>query len=260
MDAIEEILVALERSQIKLQQFHPESAPGQYEFVTGPLPPLDSVDTLLASRDIICAVAEKHLLRATFVPKTSLNTGGTGAHVHISMSPEEKHLSFYAGVLKHLRAIMAFTNCNMLSYEDSMWSDGRYVAWGTQNRETPLRKIEGSHWELKCMDGMANTYLALAAILGIGLRGILDGEQLNLKDCPADPSLLNDDTKQKLGIKELLPTSISQALNSLAADRELTEVLGRSVVEAYQDVKKLESNRLMAMEARDRQVFLIDRY
>ena len=127
MDVLEEIVAKLERSKIKVEQFHPESAPGQYELVTGPLPPLQSVDALLAARDIICAVAEKHKLKATFIPKPFPNAFGTGAHVHISMTPDNCHKSFYAGVLAHLRSILAFTYCNPCSYErmqDSVWSGG----------------------------------------------------------------------------------------------------------------------------------------
>jgi glutamine synthetase len=179
------------------------------------------------------------------------------------MSPEEKHASFYAGILKHLRAIMAFTNCNASSYEritDSAWSGGRYITWGTQNREAPLRKIEGGHWELKCMDGMANMYLAMAAVLGTGLKGILDGEQLTLKDCGSDPALLGNCARQRLGIGERVPASLSEALDSLDADQGLTEVLGKETVDAYLAVKRAEMEMLEGMDADDRRVFLIDRY
>lgn len=234
MDVLEEVVAKLERSKIKVEQFHPESAPGQYELVTGPLPPLESVDALLAARDIICAVAEKHRLRATFIPKPFPKACGTGAHVHISMTPNNCHKSFYAGVLAHLRSILAFTYCNPCSYErmqDSVWSGGQYVAWGSQNRETPLRKIEDSHWEFRCMDGFANSYLALAAILGAGVKGVIDERSLTIKDCQADPALLNVDSRSKLGIIEMLPKTLEAAVICLDEDEELRGVLGDGLVD-----------------------------
>ena len=263
MNVIEEILAKLERSGIDVQQFHPESAPGQYEFVTGPLPPLEAVDVLLATQDIIYTVAERHSLKATFVPKPYPMACGTGAHVHMSISPEDKYPSFYAGILKHLPAVAAITYSNNSSYDrvqDSVWSGGRHVAWGTQNRETPLRKIEGSHWELKCMDGLANRYLALAAILGAGLEGVLDQLPLTHEDCGADPALLDAEGRKQLGIEEQLPKDFSDALQRLDKDRGLRSILGEELVNTYLTVKFAEMEMLDGMEIEERRKFLLERY
>ena len=263
MDFIEEILKKLERSQIDLQQFHPESAPGQYEFVTGPLPPLEAVDALLATQDIIYSVAERHSMKATFVPKPYPMACGTGAHVHMSISPEDKHSSFYAGILKHLPAIAAFTYSNAASYDrvqDSVWSGGRYVTWGTQNRETPLRKVEGSHWEMKCMDGLANKYLALAAILGTGLQGVLDKQPMMHKDCAADPALLDVEGRKKLGIETQLPKDFPDALQSLDKDKVLRNIIGEDLVNVYLTVKYAEMEMLDGMDPEKRRNFLVERY
>jgi glutamine synthetase len=263
MSAIEDMLAAFERSKIELLQFHPESAPGQYEFVTGPLPPLESVDTLIATRDIIYAVAEKHRMRATFIPKPYPMACGTGAHIHMSMTPGENYQSFYAGVLQHLRSILAFTYCNPASYDrmqDSFWCGGRYVAWGTQNRETPLRKIEGSHWELKAMDGLANPYLALAAILGAGVQGVLDKRPLTAQDCQSDPALLSVDERRQLGIHEQLPATVDEAMSSLGEDGGLKEILGNNLVETYFAVKAAELGKFMGMSDEGKRTFLLERY
>lgn len=67
MPIIEAILEALEKAHIELQPWHPESAPGQFEFVLPPLSPLVAVDTLLMTREVISAVAAQNSLRATFV-------------------------------------------------------------------------------------------------------------------------------------------------------------------------------------------------
>lgn len=128
MQVVESIIAQLERSGIGVQQFHPESAPGQYEFVMDPLDPLAAVDSLTYARDIIAVIAAKHALRATFVPKPYPSAAGTGSHIHVSMTPPEPHQQFLAGILKNLPAIEAITYSTIASYErvaDSEWSGGK---------------------------------------------------------------------------------------------------------------------------------------
>ena len=132
MTVIESIVSKLERAGIELLQFHPESAPGQYEFVLGPLPPAAAVDTLLAAREIVRQVAADAGLRATLYPKPFPQLGGTGAHIHLSMQPEDKWRCFYAGVLAHLRELSAVLYANEASYErvvDSAWAGSTWIAW-----------------------------------------------------------------------------------------------------------------------------------
>lgn len=263
MTVVEEIATVLENARIALLQFHPESAPGQFEFVTGPLEPLQAVDALLATRNIIYGVAEKHGLKATLIPKPFADACGTGAHVHMSLTPERDYPSFYAGILKHLRAIAAFTYSNASSYDrmkDSVWSGGRYVAWGTQNRETPLRKISRSHWELKCMDGLANPYFAMAAILGAGLQGVLDKESLTSQDCLRDPALMDNVSRAHHGITQLMPKNVQEAMDMLADDAELGNILGSPFVKTYLTVKRAEMKMLEAMEREQRHRFMLERY
>ena len=66
---VEEIYDVLADAGIEVQQFHAESAPGQYEIITGPLPPIEAVDALVFTRDTIYNVAAKHGARATLYPK-----------------------------------------------------------------------------------------------------------------------------------------------------------------------------------------------
>jgi glutamine synthetase len=263
MEMVEKIMDQLNRSGIEVLQFHPESAPGQFEFVTGPLAPLDAVDTLVASREIIFAVAEQYSLRATLVPKPFAQPCGTGAHVHVSLTPEAKYPSFYAGVLNRLHLIAAFSLCNTSSYDrvvDSCWGGGRYICWGTQNRECPLRKIDGSHWEYKWMDGFANPYLSMAAFLAAGLQGILDNDELHLRDTQQDPARMTAKERQAHGINRKLPGSLGEALDGLAGDTEMRQLLGTEVIDVYLAIKKGETDFLNTMAAEDQRQFLIERY
>jgi glutamine synthetase len=178
-------------------------------------------------------------------------------------SDKEVYEPFYAGVLKHLRAIAAFTYSSMVSYErvlDGSWAGGTWVAWGTQNREVPLRKIEDSHWEIKCIDGLANPYLSLAAILLAGTKGVADREELIWGDCSKDPALLSSSEREELNMNTRLPRSIEEALDSLKEDAELTELLGPEVVQRYIDVKKAETSIIETMGYEERTQWIMERY
>lgn len=179
MKILEECVEALEASGIEVLLFHPESAYGQYEIVTGPLPPLESVDALYHTRETILNICEKYDIRATFHPKPFDNLAGTAAHAHVSISPPtpENDESFFAGVLESLRAVCALTMPNIASYErvrDSCWAGGTWVAWGDQNKEVPLRRCsrKDAHWEIKCVDGISNLYLGMAGVIGAGCLGL----------------------------------------------------------------------------------------
>ena len=71
---LDEISGALTMADIEVQQYHSEAAPGQYEIVTGPLPPLQAADALVHTRETIYNIASKHGLRATFAPRIFMNS------------------------------------------------------------------------------------------------------------------------------------------------------------------------------------------
>jgi glutamine synthetase len=270
MELTTQIVTELEHAGIELEQFHTEGGPAQLEFVLGRLPALTAVDTMVSARTIIYEVASQHDLKATFVARPFTDSAvGTGAHMHLSLGPaisEKQSEMFYAGVLKHLKAIVAFTLPNPQSYlrvVDSAWSGGRYVAWGTQNRQTPLRRIStdgGSHWEFKSMDGFANPYLAALAILNAGMLGLRHSYPMTWKDCLEDPALLDEAGRKQMGIVELLPPKLEEALGALEYDKELTKAIGKEVVELYGMVKWSEIYLLEQMNVAYRRNWLIDRY
>lgn len=136
----------------------------------------------------------------------------------------------------------------------------RWVTWGTQNRETPLRKIEDSHWELKCVDGLANPYLAMAAILLAGASGFIAREELTWRDCEADPGLLTANDRKELNITDMLPASVTDALLALGEDEQMVELLGPELVEKYTAVKEFELETLGDMGEEERRNWIIARY
>jgi glutamine synthetase len=202
-----EISDALQSIGIQIQAMHPESAPGQYEFILPPLPPVEAVDTLYQARQCIAMVAEHHGLRVTLHPMP-FPGAGSGAHAHISLNSEQlsppqldiKESQFWAEVLAHLEAICAFSLSEAESYnrvvEDS-WTSGTWVAWGTQNREVPLRKSASNRFEVRTIDGFANMYLVLTAIMAAGLRGMDEETEESIKDCPGEYTFLTSPSSKK---------------------------------------------------------------
>ncbi|OLN93094.1 Protein fluG [Colletotrichum chlorophyti] len=265
---IEKAVAELDARGIYIEQVHPESAPGQFEVVLPRAPPLEAVDTLLYVREVISNIATAEGYRMSLHPKPFPTSAGTAAHVHMSItsaggSKPETYNPFYAGILKHLRAITAITYSNPVSYEriqDGCWAGGRWVTWGTQNREAPLRKIEDSHWEVKCMDGMANPYLALAALLGAGTHGVIQGEKLVWGDCEVDPASLTPNDRKELGVEQMLPAALSEALKDLRGDDVMNELLGEELIERYITVKEEEMKNLEAISSDDRRQWILERY
>lgn len=268
-DVIEKAISYLRSVDVRVEQVHAESAPGQFEVVLPAAPALQAVDNLLFVREVIASTAASAGYRMTLHPKPFAMAAGTAAHVHMSITgPKESdelavYEKFYAGILEHLRGICAFTYGNPASYErvvDGCWAGGRWVAWGTQNRETPLRKIAGSHWEMKCMDGTANPYLALAAVLRAGIRGILGGEQLSLQDCVADPATLSANERAGFGIRRMLPGTLAEALEALKEDKVLSKLMGHELVERYVSVKSVEIRDYEAKDVEERRQWIMEHY
>lgn len=263
MSLIEAILGRCEEVGISIEHFHAESCPGQFEFVLPALRPLAAVDTLIAARDIIATIAARFSMRATLYPKPYPDKVGTGAHVHLSLTPPNLHEFFFAGVLKHLRALTAFTYPNDASYDrasDSTFSGSTWVSWGTENRENPIRRIDGSHYEIRCVDGFANMYFAISAILAAGLLGVVAREPMTMKDCPRDPAKISQEEREALGIRQKIPASLDESLKYLREDSELQALLGASFLEKYLLLKKTEKESLEAMDPVRRRCWLMERY
>lgn len=260
---LEEIVATLASIEIHIEQFHAESAPGQFEFVLPPASPLEAIDTLLKARQTIQNVAEKHGYRATLYPRPYPFAAGTASHAHFSISPPTEEESFLAGILAHFSAITAFSLAQEVSYErvaSGVWAGSEWVTWGTQNREAPIRKISPGHWELKQIDGLANMYLAMAALLAAGILGVAHSLSLTHKDCPVDASTLSTAERQRLGITDQIPKTLEASLTVLEEDDDMCAILGTGFVEKYIAVKRAEAEKLASMKDDERRTWLIERY
>ncbi|PHH61432.1 hypothetical protein CDD81_403 [Ophiocordyceps australis] len=265
---LEECVAELDAAGVYVELLHPESADGQYEIVLPKADAMEAVDTLLYARQVISTKATAKGYKMTLHPKPFAEQVGTAAHAHMSLTSKHGgeatvYESFYAGVLGHLRAISAFSYPSVVSYErllDGYWAGGTWVSWGTDNRETPLRKVKGSHWEIRCMDGLANPYLAMAAFLFAGLHGVKRKQQLTWQDCLQDPSTMSEQEREKAGIKNKLPSSLREALKALESDQDMCAFLGADLVKQYSRLKAEEAGLVEGLEGAARRRWIMERY
>ncbi|CRK38438.1 hypothetical protein BN1708_007761 [Verticillium longisporum] len=246
-EVIEPAIAALAEQGIFIEQVHPESAPGQFEVVLPRAAPLAAVDTLIHVRNVISNAATKAGYRMTLHPKPFAMACGNAAHAHLSISSAdgdkpEVYQPFYAGILRHLRAICAFTYSNPASYNrlvDGAWAGGRWI---------------------KCIDGLANPYFAISAILAGGLLGVRNNEALIWGDCGVDPATLTDNDKRELNVEEMLPLSIDEALAALQKDDDIVLLIGEELVERYVNVKEAEAKFLEEMNVETRRQWIMARH
>jgi glutamine synthetase len=250
-----DLLIAIQSQGLDPQQLHPEYADGQFELSIGPRDPVAAADAAMVVKQTVRAVARTHGLVASFAPQVALGTGN-GMHVHLSLWEAERNLlsrgdgpagmtgrgeAFAAGILRELPAIVGVTVPTCLGYlrlQPHHWS-GAMQCWGTENREAALRFIVGAtdatagaaNVEVKPVDGTANPYLAVGALLAAGLHGLSAGDRLP-PSTEEDPDGLPDDVKAERGVRQL-PASLSEAVNELAASSVLRDAMGEFLFETF---------------------------
>ncbi|KAG2008476.1 glutamine synthetase [Coprinopsis cinerea AmutBmut pab1-1] len=254
---LEEIADALQSSGIEVQMYHAECSQGQYEVVTGPLPPLQAADALVHTRETIYNVANKHGLRAT--PRPFKESAGSASHLHFSVHSSETNLqktvsidgvqlrqceaSFIAAVLDHLPSLALLTCPTISSYgrmEDGIWSGGTYACWGVEHRETPIRVCHPTspaarNFELKMIDGTSNPYLATAALIAAGSEGIRNHQNLSQRPLQGASSAIEMTASQResYGISKRLPLNLQEARQVFQSNTYLRRVLGEGFVNPY---------------------------
>ncbi|MFC0336931.1 L-glutamine synthetase [Kushneria avicenniae] len=214
----------------------------------------DEVQTM---KYVIHNVAHAYGKTATFMPKPMAGDNGSGMHIHQSFWKDgenmfagdeyaglsETALYYIGGVIKHARALNAFTNPSTNSYKRLVpgFEAPVMLAYSARNRSASIRipytaSPKGKRVETRFPDPMANPYLAFSALLMAGIDGIRNkihpGEALdkNLYDLPAEEAL-NVPT---------VASSLEEALQALKDDHAfLTEggVFTEEMIEAYIELK-----------------------
>ncbi len=277
---IDEIAEALIAQEIPVEQYYPESGPGQHEMSVRYTTALAAADRQLAFRETVRAVALRHGLRASFLPKVFADKAGSGCHLHLSLWSEGRNLvpdpndpaglsararSFMAGLLLHLPALMALTTPSTNSYrrfQPHCWS-GAFRCWGRDNREAAVRvptNPEGAptNFELKTVDASANPYLALGAVIAAGLDGLRRRLPLG-ESVDVDPGNLSDADRKARGI-DRLPTNLGESLNQFSQDQLLRGALGPELAQAFLTVRWTEWEALRGLDLGHEVKLLLERY
>jgi glutamine synthetase len=193
------------------------------------------------------AIAEKHGLRATFMPKPFVNLTGNGCHMHVSMwkgrdnafeDSKAPHgisqlgLHFIGGIIESADALAAFLNPTVNSYKrinaprtvsGATWAPNS-VTWTGNNRTHMIRVPEGDRFELRLADGAVNPYLMPAAVLAAGLDGLKNARDPGPR---LDINMYTDG--HSVGNVKKLPLNLLDALRSLEKSTVLHEALGKLV-------------------------------
>ena len=257
-DLIKEICDCMLEMGWKPYQNDHEDANGQFEMNWDYADSLITADRHVFFKFMVKSLAEKHGLRATFMPKPFSNLTGNGCHAHVSVwngkinkfldNKDKLGLSklaynFLGGIMNNTQALSAFFNPTINSYRrinapptksGATWSPSS-ISYTGNNRTHMIRIPDKGRFELRLMDGSANPYLLQAGIIAAGLEGI------NKKLNPGKPLHCNmyEDYKKYPKLKKL-PNDINQAINMLKNSKSLSNAFGSDVVKSYIKLKNSE--------------------
>jgi glutamine synthetase len=246
--------------------FDHEDGVGQVEIDFAYADARTMADRFCFLRMMAMAIARRHGAFASFMPKPMGDRTGSGAHFNMSLADadtganlfkreddprgcglSEMGYAFTAGILRHLPAIMAVVAPTVNSYkrlikQGSMsgftWAP-IYACYGDNNRTNALRvPLGGGRVELRAADSACNPYLGAAMVLAAGLEGIEEGLD------PGDPNtenmyLLDPAELERRGI-DVLPRSLSEALDAFEADSLGKRVMGGRMFDAWLGYKRQE--------------------
>ncbi len=243
-----------------------EDANGQFEMNFEFDDALNTADKHSFFKFMVKSVAEKHGLRATFMPKPFKGLTGNGCHCHISVWDADgktnifaddampfglsaKGRTFLGGIMKHATALAAITNPTVNSYKrinaprtvsGATWAPNS-VTWTGNNRTHMVRVPGPGRFELRLPDGAVNPYLLQAVVIAAGLSGMASD---------ADPGPHHDIDMYAEGYKVTdapkLPLNLLDALRAFDADTELKDALGGEFASAYLKLKHGEWNAYCA--------------
>ena len=252
-----EMLTVIEEMGVTTEKHHHEVAPSQHELGIQFNELLKVADWVQIYKYCVHNVAHSYGKTATFMPKPIIGDNGSGMHVHQSIWKDGKPtfagsgyadlsetcLYYIGGIIKHAKALNAFTNASTNSYKRLIpgFEAPVLLAYSARNRSASCRipyatSPKGKRVEVRFPDPTANPYFAFAAMLMAGIDGIQNkihpGEPMdkNLYDLPAEEL-------------EGVPTvahSLREAVEALDADRDFLtqgDVFPNDLIDGYIDLK-----------------------
>ena len=244
---------ALEEVGIEVEFAHHECGPSQHEIDLRYKDALTMADSVMTYRLLVKEVANAHGIHATFMPKPLYGEAGSGMHVHQSLFEGERnaffdprdsyHLSrvckaYVAGLLQYAREMCLVTNQWVNSYKRLVpgYEAPIYCCWARRNRSALVRvpmykpgKEKATRVEMRNPDPAANPYLAFAAMLAAGLKGIERHIELPTE---ATDNIYEMSAKERIsaGIRSL-PGDIEGAIIAFENSEFMRETLGDHIYE-----------------------------
>ncbi len=255
-----QMATTLEALGLQVEAMHHEGAHGQQEIDFRYSDALTTADSAVTLRVALKVIAQQNGLYCTFLPKPIRGINGSGMHVHQSLKyiangmnafsdPGDAHgLSkiakhFIAGQLAHARGMCAILAPLVNSYKRLVagYEAPVYISWARINRSALIRvprasESDSTRLELRCPDPSCNPYLAFAVMLAAGLDGIR--RELPVPEATEENIYLLD--KPNYSSKDVLPTSLNQALKAMEEDEVVRDALGAHTHEVFINAKRLE--------------------
>ncbi len=257
VDIRAEMVATMRDMGLNMDKHHHEVAAAQHELGLTFDTLVKTADNMQIYKYVVHQVAHAYGKTATFMPKPIKDDNGSGMHTHMSLWAGGKPLFagdgyaglsdtclyYIGGVIKHAKALNAFTNPSTNSYKRLVpgFEAPVLLAYSSRNRSASCRIPYGTgskakRVEFRFPDAMANPYLCYAALLMAGLDGIQnrihpgDAMDKNLYDLPPEE------------LKEV-PTvcaSLREALDALTADHDFLlkgDVFSKDQIDAYIELK-----------------------
>jgi glutamine synthetase type III len=261
-DVITEICDSMMALGWKPYQNDHEDANGQFEMNWHYDDVLLTADRHVFFKYMAKSIAEKHGLRATFMPKPFSNLTGNGAHAHISFWDKSGKKNLFSdakgelglsklayqvlgGIQHNAAALCAFFNPTVNSYKrinaprttsGATWSPNT-ITWSGNNRTHMIRVPDAGRFELRLADGATNPYLLQAGIVAAGLDGIANNRDPGKR---LDINMYTEGHTVKGARK--LPLNLLDALRLTDGSQVVRAQFGDSFVDSYVRMKTEEWN------------------
>lgn len=268
---VRDVLAAMSRAGVGVEQFHPEYGINQFEMSLTPKSPVAAADELVLARILTGRVARAHGLRVCFSPVPFAGGAGSGAHQHFSLHRDGSPVfsggngphrmtadgaAAIAGIVEALpeaQLVFCGSIVSRLRMRPGNWA-GAHACWGTENREAAVRFLRatrgnphGANVEVKIVDPSANPYFATAAILGLALDGIERNAALPT-EITVDPAKLSDEARTEAGVT-LLTVDHTEAIAALDGSHRMRKILGDPAVDALVAVRRYEADNYGTLAA-----------
>ena len=255
-----EMCLEMEKAGVKIETQHHEVATGgqcEIDMVFSPL--VEMGDKLMLYKYIVKNVARRYGKTATFMPKPLFQDNGSGMHSHQSIwkggkplfagsgyaGMSDMALYYIGGILKHAKALAAFTNPTVNSYKRLVpgYEAPVNLAYSSRNRSAAIRipmysmSPKAKRIEVRFPDPSCNPYLAFAAMAMAGIDGIEN--KIHPGD-PLDKNIYALSAEERKNVPEM-PGSLDEALGHLEADKDFLlkgDVFTEDVIESWVAYKR----------------------